>query len=71
MSHSPVKNTLVKSDHSKPISEVTTNTFVINLQQAIFDLETGTHHAEALTTKPSEMSKILPDEKNKTLSHRN
>ncbi|HHF7374972.1 ornithine carbamoyltransferase [Legionella bozemanae] len=63
MSHSPVKNTLVKSDHSKPISEVTTNTFVINLQQAIFDLETGTHHAEALTTKPSEMSKILPAKK--------
>ncbi|MGM9454647.1 ornithine carbamoyltransferase [Legionella bozemanae] len=63
MSHSPVKNTLVKSDHSKPISEVTTNTFVINLQQAIFDLETGSHHAEALTTKPSEMSKILPAKK--------
>lgn len=54
MSHSPVKNTLIQSDHSEPISEVTTNTFVINLQQAIFDLETGTHHAETLATKSSE-----------------
>ncbi|KTD40614.1 ornithine carbamoyltransferase [Legionella parisiensis] len=56
MSDSSVKNSLVKSIHSDPISEVTTNTFVINLQQAIFDLETGTHHAETLATKPSETS---------------
>ncbi|KTD63853.1 Ornithine carbamoyltransferase [Legionella santicrucis] len=35
----PVSNTIVEDEHSQTISEVTTNTFVINLQQAIFDLE--------------------------------
>ncbi|QEY52743.1 ornithine carbamoyltransferase [Legionella longbeachae] len=35
----PVSNTIVEDNHSQTISEVTTNTFVINLQQAIFDLE--------------------------------
>lgn len=39
-------NTALVETHSQPINEITTNTFVINLQQAIFDLETGTHHAE-------------------------
>ncbi|KTD59547.1 Ornithine carbamoyltransferase [Legionella sainthelensi] len=39
----PVGNTIVEDDHSQTISEVTTNTFVINLQQAIFDLEVDSH----------------------------
>ncbi|STY29851.1 Ornithine carbamoyltransferase [Legionella wadsworthii] len=41
-------NTALVETHSQPINEITTNTFVINLQQAIFDLETGTHHAEII-----------------------
>ncbi|KTC85272.1 ornithine carbamoyltransferase [Legionella cincinnatiensis] len=47
----PVNHTIVEDNHSQTISEVTTNTFVINLQQAIFDLEVGAQHT--FTTDPT------------------
>ncbi|KTC80222.1 ornithine carbamoyltransferase [Legionella cherrii] len=55
--YTPVKNTLVEETHSQPISEVTTNTFVINLQQAIFDLEAGTYQDKRSNPGPSEVKK--------------
>lgn len=59
----PVNNTIVEDDHAQHINEITTNTFVINLQQAIFDLETGTHHAEASGTGTAKVKKS-PSQKN-------
>ncbi|MGL5742950.1 MAG: ornithine carbamoyltransferase [Legionella sp.] len=47
-----LNNTAVDETLSQPINEVTTNTFVINLQQALFDLDTSSNHDEAIITEP-------------------
>ncbi len=60
-----INNTLVEESNSHSINEVKTNTFMINLQQAIFDLETGTHHSGDLSTKPTEVLNTSPPKKPK------
>ncbi|KTD14521.1 Ornithine carbamoyltransferase [Legionella gratiana] len=57
----PVSNTRAEDNHSQSINEVTTNTFVINLQQAIFDLEVDSQHTlttESTGTRNASMNKV-------------
>lgn len=61
----PVKKTPIEETHSQSISEVTTNTFVINLQQAIFDLEVGTYQSKLPNVESTAEIKASSTRKNK------
>ncbi|CAM2903807.1 Ornithine carbamoyltransferase [Legionella steigerwaltii] len=63
--HTPVQNTLVEETNSQPINEITTNTFVINLQQALFGLETGTPQGKTPNTESTNGIKASSPQKTK------
>jgi ornithine carbamoyltransferase len=52
----PIDNMMIEEANAEPITEISTNTFVINLQQAIFGLETGSPYAESNLNMPPEIN---------------
>lgn len=63
----PVNNTQIAENASQSISEVTTNTFVINLQQALFDLESGTYQTKDSVSESGELTNRTSSKKPKHL----
>ncbi|KTD78321.1 ornithine carbamoyltransferase [Legionella waltersii] len=61
----PIDHQIMEEANAEPITEISTNTFVINLQQAIFSLETGSSFAESNNRKPSEIKNDISPRKHR------
>ncbi|PWY54186.1 ornithine carbamoyltransferase [Legionella qingyii] len=63
----PVNNNQIAENSSQSISEITTNTFVINLQQAIFDLESGSYQTKDPASESADLTNTSSAKKPKHL----